>query len=53
MLLYWFMDQYNNVQKYVERKEGAMLPDGREGLVLFQLNIFSFRISTVNQGIAQ
>ena len=34
MLLYWSLDQYNNVQKCVERKEGAMLPDGRKGLIL-------------------
>ena len=36
MLLYWSMDQYNNVQKCVERKESAMLPDGRKGLTLHQ-----------------
>ena len=37
MLLYWFVDQYNNVQKFVERKggaTGAMLPDGKEELIL-------------------
>ena len=36
MLLYWSMDQYNNVQKCVERKVGAMLPDGRKGQILRQ-----------------
>ena len=34
ILLYWSMDRYNNVQKWVEREEGAMLPDGRKGLIL-------------------
>ena len=37
MLLYWSVDQYNNVQKFVERKGGAigaMLPDGRKELIL-------------------
>ena len=39
MLLYWSVDQYNNVQKFVERKggaKGAMLPDGRKELILRQ-----------------
>ena len=27
MLSYWSMDQYNNVLKCTERKEGAMLPN--------------------------
>ena len=36
MLSYWSMDQYNKVQKCVERKKGAMLPNGRKGLKLHQ-----------------
>ena len=36
MLLYWSEDQCNNVQKFVERKGGAMLPDGRKELILHQ-----------------
>ena len=34
--LHWSMDQNNNVQKCVERKEGDILPDGRKGLILCQ-----------------
>ena len=41
-LRYWSMDQNNNMQKCVERKKGAMLPDGRKGLILHHYDkIFS------------
>ena len=44
MLMYWSIDQCKNVQECVERKECAMLPDGRKGLILCQDHDWYFKV---------